>query len=206
MKLGEKIQQLRKSNGMSQEQLAEKILISRQAISKWELGESIPDADNLLQLSKLFGVSVDYLLNEDYNSDNDIPAVKENSVVIQNEYIVRTAKKLTIAAWIFTGIGLLGILTIFILSSVIPSIDFESHAPNPKNSQQEQSFISPVETIENNSEEVTVDSPVRAYDFGAFITRFHLETIFGLCCVSLLIGVSLFIVKKKKYYHAIDLK
>ena len=64
MTLGEKIQALRKQSGMSQEQLAERITISRQAISRWELNESIPDADNIVQLSRIFGVSTDYLLKK----------------------------------------------------------------------------------------------------------------------------------------------
>jgi len=64
MTLGEKILVLRKQNGLSQEQLAEKITISRQAISRWELNESIPDVDNILQLSRVFGVSTDYLLTD----------------------------------------------------------------------------------------------------------------------------------------------
>lgn len=65
MKLGKKIQLLRKENGMSQEQLAAHITVSRQAISKWEVGDSVPDPDNIVQLSKLFGVSTDYLLMDD---------------------------------------------------------------------------------------------------------------------------------------------
>jgi len=67
--LGRKIQQLRKDNGMSQEDLASKLTISRQAISKWELGESVPDTENIVQLSKLFGVTTDYLLKDDYESE-----------------------------------------------------------------------------------------------------------------------------------------
>lgn len=76
MKLPEKIIRHRKSNGWSQEDFAEKLNVSRQAISRWENGTALPDAQNLLQISKLFGVSADYLLNDDYESDNDIPAVK----------------------------------------------------------------------------------------------------------------------------------
>ena len=53
MTIGEKIQQLRKTNNLSQEQLAEKLAVSRQAISKWELG-SIPDTDKIIQLSRIF--------------------------------------------------------------------------------------------------------------------------------------------------------
>ena len=77
MKLADKILNLRKKNGMSQEELAEKLNISRQAVSRWEVGTAQPDAPNVLQLSKLFGVTTDYLLNDDYESDHDVPVVKE---------------------------------------------------------------------------------------------------------------------------------
>lgn len=77
MTFREKLTALRKSRGMSQEQLAEELNVSRQSISRWEQGSAMPDAGNLLQLSKIFGVSVDYLLNEGYSSDLDIPKVQE---------------------------------------------------------------------------------------------------------------------------------
>jgi len=73
MMIGEKIYQLRKNKELSQEELALQLTVSRQAISKWELGESIPDTENVVQLSRIFSVSTDYLLiddNEDY--DNNI--------------------------------------------------------------------------------------------------------------------------------------
>jgi len=62
MTLGEKIQILRKQQGMSQEQLSALVGVSRQAISKWEVGESIPDVDNVVQLSEIFNVTTDYIL------------------------------------------------------------------------------------------------------------------------------------------------
>ena len=77
MKLSDKIIKLRKTNGWSQEELAEKLDVSRQAISRWESAAAQPDATNILKLSKLFGVTTDYLLNDDYESDNDLPKVKE---------------------------------------------------------------------------------------------------------------------------------
>ena len=77
MKLSDKIVRLRKSNGMSQEELADKLGVSRQAISRWEMGTAMPDATNILQLSRLFQVTTDYLLNDEYQSDNDLPKVKE---------------------------------------------------------------------------------------------------------------------------------
>ena len=77
MKLADKILNFRKTKGMSQEDLAGKLSVSRQAISRWEMGTAQPDASNVLQLSKLFGVTTDYLLNDDYESDYDAPVVKE---------------------------------------------------------------------------------------------------------------------------------
>ena len=85
MKLSEKIIQLRKVNSWSQEELAEKMEVSRQAISRWENGTALPDSNNLLQLSKLFNVTADYLLNEDYTSDNDIPCLKEASEALDEK-------------------------------------------------------------------------------------------------------------------------
>ena len=77
MRLSEKLVSLRKKNGLSQEELAERLDVSRQAISRWEGGAALPDASNILRLSKIFGVSTDYLLNDEYESDNDLPKVKE---------------------------------------------------------------------------------------------------------------------------------
>ncbi|MCI9314584.1 MAG: helix-turn-helix transcriptional regulator [Lachnospiraceae bacterium] len=62
MNLSKKIYELRKASGMSQEQLAEKINVSRQSISKWESGESYPEIERLIELSNVFDVSTDYLL------------------------------------------------------------------------------------------------------------------------------------------------
>jgi transcriptional regulator with XRE-family HTH domain len=64
MNIGEKIQQLRKANNLSQEQLAVQLEVSRQAVSKWELNESTPDTDKIILISRIFSVSTDYLLLE----------------------------------------------------------------------------------------------------------------------------------------------
>lgn len=60
--LADRIQQLRKQNGLSQEQLAEKLHVSRQAVSKWESAQAQPDLDKILAMSELFLVTTDYLL------------------------------------------------------------------------------------------------------------------------------------------------
>ncbi len=68
IKLADRLVNLRKENKLSQEALAEKLGLSRQAISKWERGESSPDTDNLIALAELYGISLDELLwNEPVN-------------------------------------------------------------------------------------------------------------------------------------------
>ena len=86
MKLSDKIAYLRKVKGMTQEELAAGLGVSRQAVSRWEMDSAKPDANNILQLSKLFGVTTDYLLNEEYESDDDLPKVKERNKILQTNF------------------------------------------------------------------------------------------------------------------------
>ena len=65
MNLGEKIIELRKKEGYSQEELASLLDVSRQSVSKWELNASTPDLDKIVRLSEIFHVSIDSLLQED---------------------------------------------------------------------------------------------------------------------------------------------
>ena len=70
MSLGERIQQLRKTRGLSQEQLADSLNVSRQAISKWETDQSSPEIENILALSSVFSVTTDELLGNDIEGIN----------------------------------------------------------------------------------------------------------------------------------------
>ena len=85
LKLGNKINQLRKGKGLSQEELAAQLAVSRQAISKWELGESIPDVENIVQLGKLFNVSMDYLLNDAIENEARITTAQGTTATPQVE-------------------------------------------------------------------------------------------------------------------------
>lgn len=69
MNMAEKLIALRKCRGWSQEDLAEQLDVSRQSVSKWESGTSLPDLDRVLNLSRLFGVSTDYLLRDDLEQE-----------------------------------------------------------------------------------------------------------------------------------------
>ena len=71
MTLGQKLKEIRKRFSLSQEQLAEIMNVSRQAITKWENDGGLPEVSNLQELSKVFGITVDYLLND----ENGLPAL-----------------------------------------------------------------------------------------------------------------------------------
>lgn len=71
MKLSEKIGMLRKKAGFSQEELAEKLDVSRQSVSKWELGDSVPELDKIVRMSVLFGVTTDFLLKEEKTTEQE---------------------------------------------------------------------------------------------------------------------------------------
>lgn len=77
MKFGEKLQKLRKQSGLSQEQLAAQLTVSRQAVSKWELDDTMPDTENVIQLSRIFGVSCDYLLRDEVDEPGAALAVQD---------------------------------------------------------------------------------------------------------------------------------
>lgn len=79
MILGEKIAQLRRKNGWSQEELADKMEISRQAVSKWESGQTMPDLERILRLSSLFGVTIDYLLKDGAEPEIPRPEAEEDT-------------------------------------------------------------------------------------------------------------------------------
>ena len=76
MKLNEKIAYYRRERKLSQEELAAQVGVSRQAVSKWELGETAPDINKLLALAKAFGVTTDHLLNEDEEPERTAPSVQ----------------------------------------------------------------------------------------------------------------------------------
>lgn len=107
MTFAEKLFELRKKNGFSQEELAEKIGVSRQAVSRWEGGETMPDSPNLLTISNLFGVSADYLLRDEI--ENEVLPEKEET---------KPAKKRIMLFYIFGLLGMAALLYIIALSDM----------------------------------------------------------------------------------------
>ncbi len=84
MILADKLNKLRTGSGLSQEQLAEKMGVSRQSISKWESGASIPTMDKIVELSNIFGISTDYLLKDEIEEiPNEIVADLEENIAVR---------------------------------------------------------------------------------------------------------------------------
>lgn len=99
--LADRIQQLRREHGLSQEQLAEKLNVSRQAVSKWESAQAQPELDKILALSELFCVTTDYLLKGSRGTPPEArsaPACRPDAVF--------ASRVLYLAALFFLGVGL----------------------------------------------------------------------------------------------------
>ncbi len=83
MIFADKLIALRKKAGWSQEELADKLGVSRQAVSKWEGMQSVPDLERVIALSKLFGVSTDYLLKDEQEEIETIPGADETDTPLR---------------------------------------------------------------------------------------------------------------------------
>ena len=95
--LGNKLYELRKQSGLSQEEFADKIGVSRQAVSKWERGEALPDTDNLITIAKLYKISLDELILNDVDSTssdaNTQPNEENDTDVKQSNVAVQVGKE-----------------------------------------------------------------------------------------------------------------
>ena len=126
MRLEEKLTVLRKESGYTQLDLAEKVRVSRQAISKWETGRALPSAENLKYLSELFGVSVDYLLNDDMTEE---PKPKEQKPAPEpqtEEAVIPEKEKGKPVRWKYITALLLAVL-LGLLIGVFVGKDSERH-------------------------------------------------------------------------------
>lgn len=107
MNIANKIQSLRKEHNLTQENLADQLNVSRQALSKWELGISTPEADKIVQISEYFKVSTDYLLKD--TLENDHPSIKRQfssrSLIIISTAIVLIGLVFMIAVWEYAYLG-----------------------------------------------------------------------------------------------------
>lgn len=122
MILADKIIRLRKKNGWSQEELAQKMNVSRQAVSKWEGAQTVPDLERILMLSKLFGVTTDYLLKdemeqEEVSEDGEDSEVRRITMAEANEFLKwRKKASIQIASAVF--LCMIAVIPLIILGAL----------------------------------------------------------------------------------------
>ena len=162
MTMGEKLQRLRRARGLSQEELAGALGVSRQAVSKWETSASLPDTEKLLAISDFFGVTADYLLREESLPEE---TRQPETVSVQGYAPPRKRHRgLAISGWLCTGLGSAGVITLWVLSTMI-----ESWVP----------------TQSTDSMGVTWYSSGPGYAFWPFIEMYRLQALFFLFLLSI---------------------
>ena len=117
MTIADRIQSLRKAKGMSQEELADAAGVSRQAVSKWESEQSIPDIDKIVILSEIFDVTTDYILKGiepvETNDHKTMADVIDQKVLTQKN----SKRAKTILKWVLIGLG--AIMLVDVISMLI---------------------------------------------------------------------------------------
>ena len=96
MILADKIVSLRKKAGWSQEELAEQLGVTRQSVSKWEGAQSVPDMDKVVQMSRLFGVTTDYLLKDELEEETPCAAAQEDDTPLRRVSLTQASAYLAL--------------------------------------------------------------------------------------------------------------
>ena len=119
MEFNNRLYQLRKQKGLSQEELASRLNVSRQTVSKWEVGDSTPDMEKLIAMSDLFGVSLDKLVMGKEEAQTPAAGKSEFTAVISEKVLTDTNKKKAISVLKILGIIAGAILLIDAVSMII---------------------------------------------------------------------------------------
>ena len=164
---------LRAKNGLSQDELAEKVFVTRQAVSRWESGTALPDAGNLRQISRLFEVSADYLLDEERESPEG-PA----AAVAQKPH--RTNGKV-IAGGCMAMLGFWGNVIIYIASRFV-----EVMIPRK------------VWSTDRSTWQYWWNSNVTGHSWKYFVQKYDLEWLVAALTVLLIVGVVLLVRERRR--------
>lgn len=171
--LSDNIRKYRKSNNMSQDELAEKLHVTRQSISLWETGQTQPTIDNVIALSKLFNISPGELLTSDVNSENG------GSVKMSNDIAPKQKNKL----WLFITIiaaAVVGIILFIALSGCFSNsdtsgdsvVDDHTQTESIDENKAETDVVAEVDTTSSNIEE---QGTVAEFDLFTYCKNFAIE-------------------------------
>ena len=169
MTLNEKLAALRREQGLSQEDLAGRLEVSRQAVSKWETGASAPDLEKLLALSDLFAVSADDLLRDEETVPFPIGPARESPASLPASPAPAPKKGLAlwIVGWVTGGLGMLGIVVLWVLSTMI-----EIRVPSAS----------------TDADGMTWYTSVEGFAFWPFIETYRLQAVFFLFLILFCVG------------------
>lgn len=206
MTTGEKLAKLRKENNYTQEKLAELLGVSRQAISKWESDGAFPETEKLIQISKLYNCSIDYLIknNNDQIIDNAKPVINEDEVYSFKKEANQSLKKylcINLAPCLYTILGILVIMLLCFMPIARGVIEISSDSLFGENDFFFGGFnhgfdeIIQEQTVEFNFYDILFSS---SYGIGNFIYLL----IFIIQIVMLIIGVAIYLVNNKKLFIA----
>ena len=173
MRLGEKIQHLRLRYGLTQQELADQLGVSNKSVSRWESGTALPDAGNLRQISRLFEVSADYLLDEERESPEG-PA----AAVAQKPH--RTNGKV-IAGGCMAMLGFWGNVIIYIASRFV-----EVMIPRK------------VWSTDRSTWQYWWNSNVTGHSWKYFVQKYDLEWLVAALTVLLIVGVVLLVRERRR--------
>ena len=120
MTFGEKLQSLRQRAGMSQDALAERLQVSRQAVSRWERDETMPETDKVVALADIFGVTTDYLLRlqpEQTEPEEKQPPPQERKDWVER-FLAFSKRKWYLLGWVLIAWGVLDLVQLGLLYAV----------------------------------------------------------------------------------------
>lgn len=182
MNIGQKLQLLREEYNWSQEDIATKMNVTSQLVSRWELNEVMPDAENVIDLCKLFHVSADTLLNSDFDIDS-------NSIFDKRKMTKSSLRERSLKSGIlFLIIGILILGTLLTLSQIVPS----RLKVTESNTANDISYISDKDATDTK-ELRTVYYYITVKEFIPFLNTYYLHWVLVLGCVCICLSIFYFV-------------
>lgn len=182
MKFNEKLIELRKKQGLSQEELGYKLNVTRQTVSKWELGQTTPEMDKLVELSKLFNISIDKLING--------PIIQNNSNTINEEEPIQIKEKKGSREKIIKVILVVSLIVVLILIAIksttiisekwkerqekVAQQELEEKERKEKQQETQEKFYNTIfDTFDQINNQTDQNSKININSFNGIIEIFH---------------------------------
>ena len=186
MTFSEKLFMLRTENNITQSKLASEMNVSRQSVSKWELGEAVPEMKNIKKLSAIFGVNVEFLLNDNLDKC-DLITKNEFSEPEKTNSDIHNFKNQIIISYVLISVGLIIIIALSVLSTICIS-----YTEIEKESDTSQiSFVDSSDSSDFQNE--TYTELIESRGLVSFLSTYHLSIVFIFAVFMVIFGLIKFI-------------